>query len=141
MEKEKNESCLLPHDMNIHDMSCHEKGHDTCHDNTITCNHDMSNFDKKNEMLTNSQQLNKSDWWYLVNQLTEWRVFAPRSVIKKNPLLAWKIMNLCKDDSVRIKGAYFTTCFKRELLKIEQAEKIEQMKSWARQKLGIAACT
>lgn len=62
-----------------HDLSCH----DSCHEEE-------------------QQQLNKSDWWYLVNQLEQWRV-----------------MNLCKDPNVRVKGAYFTTCFRRECFKAE----------------------
>lgn len=126
--RNKEKSCFLTHDMNNHDMSYHDICHDTCNDNIhTTCIHDMSN-----------RQLSKTDWWYLVNQLTEWRVFAPRAVVKKNPQLAWRIMNICKDPNIRVKGAYFTTCFKRELYKIENAQKIEKMRSWARQKLGIA---
>ena len=92
------------HDMN-HDMICN----DLCHEgnNPIICHdHDMSN------------QLNKSDWWYLVNTLTEWRVYNARAVVKKNPVIAWRVMNLCKDPKVRVKGAYFTTCFRRELAKL-----------------------
>lgn len=129
----QNGSCFFTHDMNNHDMSYHDKGHDTCHDNnSTTCNHDMSDFSKNLEMLS------KTDWWYLVNTLESWRVFNPRSVVKRNPQLAWRIMNICKDSSVRVKGAYFTTCFKRELFKLEKAEKIEYWRTVARQKLGIA---
>lgn len=94
------------HNMN-HDMI----EHDVCHEgnNPIICHeHDMSEQVK----------LNKSDWFYLVNTLESWRVYNPRSVVKKNPILAWKVMCLCKDPQVRVKGAYFTTCFRRELAKL-----------------------
>ena len=98
---------LEAHDMN-HDMNtCNE----VCHEgnNTLICNdHDMSE----------PVQLKKSDWWYLVTTLEEWRVYNPRAVVKKNPVVAWKVMNLCKDKRVRVKGAYFTTFFRRELAKL-----------------------
>lgn len=127
MQSQK-QHCFSTHDMNNHDMSYHDIGHDTCNDNTYTtCIHDMS-----------ENSLSKTDWWYLVNTLESWRVFNPRSVVKKNPQLAWRIMNICKDPSVRVKGAYFTTCFKRELYKLENEEKLAYWRSVARQKLGIA---
>ena len=92
---------VMTHDMVCNDELCHEviqpiKCYESCHEN----------------------QLDKSEWWYLVNTLTEWRVYNARSVVKRNPRLAWKIMNLCKDKRVRVKGAYFTTCFRRELAKL-----------------------
>lgn len=92
-----------------HDMISHE----LCHEgnNTLIC-HDSCHEEEQ-------QQLNKSDWWYLVNQLEQWRVYNPRSVVKKNPVIAWKVMCLCKDPNVRVKGAYFTTCFRRECFKAE----------------------
>ena len=68
--------------------------------------------------------LSKSDWWYLVNQLEQWRVFSPRAVVKKNPVIAWRVMNLCKDPQVRVKGAYLTTCFRRECFKAELKERL-----------------
>lgn len=120
---------FLNHDMNNHDMSCHES---ICHDNTLVSNHDMS------ELSGISGKLSKADWFYLVNQLEAWRVFAPRAVVKKNPQLAWRVMNICKDPHIRVKGAYFTACFRRELAKIENAGKIEEMKANARRMLGIA---
>ena len=100
------------HDMISHGL-CHE-GKNTliCHD---SCHEELSG---------NSGKLNKSDWFYLVETLEKWRVFNPRSVIKRNPVIAWKVMNLCKDPSVRIKGAYFTTCFRRECFKAELKERL-----------------
>ena len=128
MEKEKN-SYFLTHVINNHDMSCHDS---ICHDNTHTNNHDMS------EVSEDSGRLSKTDWWYLVNTLESWRVFNPRAVVKKNPQLAWRVMNLCKDPSIRVKGAYFTTCFNRELAKTQNQDKLEYWRAVARQKLGIA---
>ena len=122
----ENQNRFLHHDMK-HDMTCNDT---LCHDsnNTTIC---YESCHEKN-------QLSKEDWWYLVETLTSWRVFAPRAVIKKNPQLAWRIMNICKDPSVRVKGAYFTTCFKRELYKLENEEKLAYWRSVARGKLGIA---
>ena len=105
---EKNGNLNSYHDN--HDMI----GHDVCHEGNNT----------SLKVSCHEGQLSKSDWWYLVNQLEQWRVFNPRSVIKKNPIIAWRVMNLCKDPQVRIKGAYFTTCFKRECFKAELKEKI-----------------
>ncbi len=128
----QSQSVVKTHNMNNHDMSYHDICNDTCYDNTsTTCNHDMS------ESFGNSERLSKTDWWYLVNTLESWRVFSPRSVVKKNPQLAWRIMNICKDAHIRVKGAYFTTCFKRELYKLENEEKLAYWRSVARQKLGI----
>ena len=96
----------------VHDMISHE----LCHEgiNTLIC-HDSCHENK----------LSKSDWFYLVNQLEQWRVFNPRAVIKRNPVAAWKVMNLCKDASVRVPGAYFTTCFKRECFKEELKNRLQ----------------
>lgn len=96
------------HSYHDHDMI----GHELCHEgiNTLIC-HDSCHEGK--------EQLEKDEWWYLVNQLEKWRVFNPRSVVKRNPVIAWKVMNLCKDPNVRVKGAYFTTCFRRECFKAE----------------------
>ena len=93
------------HDMISHDSLCHEGN------NTLICHDSCHEIEQ--------QQLEKSDWWYLVNQLEKWRVYNPRAVVKKNPLVAWRVMNLCKDPQVRVKGAYFTTCFRRECFKAE----------------------
>lgn len=102
-----------------HDMI----GYDVCHEvnNTLICNDSCHEVNLNNNDQVNDQvkQLNKSDWWYLVNQLEKWRVYNPRAVVKKNPLVAWQVMNLCKDPQVRVKGAYFTTCFRRECFKAE----------------------
>lgn len=98
-----------------HVMTCHEHAMNTCHEgiNTpITC-HDSNQKESQNGRLT------KEEWWYLVNTLESWRVYNPRAVVKKNPAAAWKIMNICKDNNVRVPGAYFTRCFKNELFKLE----------------------
>lgn len=103
---------FLTHNMN-HDMICNDR---LCHEgiNTPICNdHVMS-----------KGMLEKSEWWFLVTTLEKWGVFNPRAVIKKNPAIAWRVMNLCKDPSVRVKGAYFTTCFKRELIKEEIKQRL-----------------
>lgn len=92
-----------------HDMISHELYHEG--NNTLIC-HDSCHEEEP-------QQLEKSDWWYLVNQLEQWRVYNPRAIVKKNPAAAWKVMCLCKDPNVRVKGAYFTTCFRRECFKAE----------------------
>lgn len=110
--------------------SCHDHnmiGHDTCYEgiNTpITC-HD-SNI-----------RLSKTDWWYLVNTLTEWRVFNPRAVVKKNPAAAWKCMNLCKDNNVRIPGAYFTICFRNECAKAESKKKILELQNTLEKRIAV----
>ena len=106
--------CFNSHDMIGHDHEmklCHEviqpiRSHD----------HDMS--------VVNS--ISKEDWFYLVNTLSSWRVFNPRSVVKRNPQIAWRVMNLCKDPNVRVKGAYFTTCFKRECFKAELKSRLNK---------------
>ena len=69
-------------------------------------------------------RLDKNDWYYLVQTLESWGVFKPRAIVKKNPLAAWKCMNLCKDKNVRHKGSYFTVCFRRELALAEMREKL-----------------
>lgn len=103
---EQNENLNSYHD---HDMI----GHDVCHEGNTSL-----------MVSCHENELSKSDWWYLVNQLEQWRVFNPRSVIKRNPVIAWRVMNLCKDPNVRIKGAYFTTCFRRECFKAELKAKL-----------------
>lgn len=98
-------------------------GYDVCHEvnNTLICYDSCHEVNLNNNDQVNDQvkQLDKSDWWYLVNQLEKWRVYNPRAVVKRNPVIAWRVMNLCKDPSVRVKGAYFTTCFRRECFKAE----------------------
>ena len=103
--------CSTTHD---HVMIGHEHDMKVCHEgiNTLTICHD-------------SERLTKDEWWYLVNTLDSWRVFNPRAVIKRNPALAWKCMNLCKDNNVRIPGAYFTRCFKNELFKLEMKKELK----------------
>jgi len=111
-----------------HVMTYHDTCYDTCHEgiNTHVICHD-SNDEKP---LLNSLQLEKEgrlnihEWWFLVDTLERWHVFNPRAIVKKNPVAAWKCMNLCKDKGVRIKGAYFTACFRTELAKEEFKKRI-----------------
>lgn len=113
------ENSYHDHDMISHGL-CHE-GTNTliCYDSCHEVN--LNNNDQVNDQV---KQLDKSDWWYLVNQLEKWRVYNPRAVVKRNPVIAWRVMNLCKDPNVRVKGAYFTTCFRRECFKAELKSKI-----------------
>ena len=92
------------HDIISHDIS-HEgiNTHVICHD---------SKEEKEN-------RISKEDWQYLVDTLEDWRVYNPRAVVKKNPAAAWRCMNICKDRQVRVKGAYFTACFRTELARAE----------------------
>lgn len=98
-----------------HDMIGHDHDYELCHEgiNTHSICHDSKD------------RLSKDEWWYLVNTLDSWRVFNPRAVIKKHPTLAWKCMTLCKDNNVRIPGAYFTRCFKNELFKLEIKQELK----------------
>ena len=93
-----------------HDMI----SHDTCYEgyNPITC------YD--------SNRISKDEWQYLVDTLESWRVFNPRAIVKKNPAAAWKVMNLCKDKGVRVKGAYFTACFRNELARAEFRKELKK---------------
>lgn len=95
---------------NDHVMICHDTCYDTCHEgiNTHVICHDSEE---------NKNRINKADWYYLVQTLESWRVFNPRAIVKKNPAAAWRCMNICKDRNVRVKGAYFTACFRTELAK------------------------
>lgn len=101
----------MNHDMN-HAMLCNDLGHEGINTH-ITC-HD-------------SNRLSKDEWWFLVTTLEAWNVFNPRAVVKKNPALAWRVMNLCKDNCVRVKGAYFTACFRRELFKLEVKKDLKKL--------------
>lgn len=88
-------------------ISCHDLGHDSlCHESihSLTCHDSEVNQAKKSEA-----KLSKSDWWYLVNQLEQWRVFNPRAIISKyGPFNAWEAMVRTKENHPRIPGAYFT---------------------------------
>lgn len=91
-----------------HDMiSCHDLSHDSlCHESihSLTCHDSEVKQAKKSEA-----KLSKSDWWYLVNQLEQWRVFNPRAIISKyGPFNAWEAMVRTKENHPRIPGAYFT---------------------------------
>ena len=90
-------------------ITCNDYGMKSCNEviHTSICN------DSK------IKRLDKSEWWYLVQTLESWGVFKPRAVIKKDPIAAWKCMNLAKDNYAKSKGAYFTTCFRRECFKAE----------------------
>lgn len=103
-------STMIP--CNDHDMTlCNEVIHTSiCNDSKVT-------------------RLDKNDWWYLVNQLEEWGVFKPRAVVKKNPVAAWKCMNLAKDNYAKSKGAYFMICFKKELAKAEGRALISRLEN------------
>lgn len=95
----------------------------TCNDDHVmnSCNERVNSLSICNDSVT---RLDKNDWYYLVNTLESWGVFKPRAIVKKNPLAAWKCMNLCKDKQVRHKGSYFTVCFRRELAIAEMRERI-----------------
>lgn len=132
---------------NEHVMICHDTCYDVCHEgiNTHVICHDSNEMYEKNvqlkgqlsgntgklenQLTTNCSQpvtdcheldgrrLSKDEWWFLVDTLESWRVFNPRAIVKKNPAAAWRCMNICKDRNVRVKGAYFTACFRTELAK------------------------
>lgn len=149
LNEEKKES-FLNHD--IHVMTYHG----ICHDFSNNTNHDMVHSVNNFSENVNNAKLSKDEWFYLTQILDSWRVYNARAVVKKNPVLAWRIMTLCKDPQIRVKGAYFTACFRNELAKIEEekakalrtaeAEKVLEEKKAAikalfaqgRQNLGIA---
>ena len=97
-------------------ISCNDSCNELCNEviHTYICNDSVTRLDK-------------NDWWYLVNQLEQWGVFKPRAIVKKNPLAAWKCMNLAKDNYAKSKGAYFMICFKKELAKQEAHDFIKQL--------------
>lgn len=79
--------------------SCHDQGHEVLQ--TYSCHESCSE--------ENYKKLSKDDWNYLVSVLESWRVFNPRSVIKRyGALNAWEAMIRTKDFSPRVPGAYFT---------------------------------
>lgn len=92
----------------------------------IPCNEGLCNEGINTPIICNDSvtRLDKNDWWYLVQTLESWGVFKPRAIVKKNPLAAWKCMNLCKDKQVRHKGSYFTVCFRRELMFAELKQRL-----------------
>lgn len=79
--------------------SCHDQGHEgikrySCHES---------------DKVENYKKLSKEDWNYLVGVLESWRVYNPRSVIKRyGALNAWEAMIRTKDFTPRVPGAYFT---------------------------------
>jgi len=95
--------------------SCHkEKDLSSCHSHVVSCHdrsHEVTQRYSCHEEGTeeNYKQLSKSDWNYLVEILEGWRVFNPRSVIKRyGALNTWEAMIRTKDFTPRIPGAYFT---------------------------------
>lgn len=93
--------------------SCHDSDHDSvCHESihSLICHDSEEKQTKKTETKNADQaKLSKSDWWYLVNQLEQWRVFNPRAIITKyGPFNAWEAMVRTKENHPRIPGAYFT---------------------------------
>lgn len=99
-----------------HDMSsCHKEDSLTsCHSHVLSCHdqgHEVIQRYSCHESGTeeNYKQLSKSDWNYLVSVLESWRVFNPRSVIKRyGALNCWDAMIRTKDFTPRVPGAYFT---------------------------------
>ena len=94
-----------------HDMrSClREESLISCHSHGLSSHdqgHDVTPIDSCHE---NYRQLSKNDWNYLVSVLESWRVYNPRSVIKRyGALNCWEAMVRTKDFTPRIPGAYFT---------------------------------
>lgn len=79
----------------------------TCNDDKV-CN-DYVMRDNIPLICNDSKQLNKSDWWYLVQTLESWNVFKPRAIIKKyGALNCWEAMLRTKENYPKCKGAYFT---------------------------------
>lgn len=79
--------------LSLHEMTCN----DTCHEelHSLTCN--------------DSKKLEKSDWWYLVQTLENWKVFKPRAIITKyGAFNCWEAMQRTKENRPRVPGAYFT---------------------------------
>lgn len=99
-----------------HDMtSCHKEERLTsCHSHVVSCHdkgHDVLQRHSCHEQSTDKsyKQLSKEDWTYLVGVLETWRVFNPRSVVKRyGALNCWEAMIRTKDFSPRVPGAYFT---------------------------------
>ena len=89
----------------------------------------MNYLPEREQFQDSVTRLDKNDWWYLVQTLEEWGVFKPRAVVKKNPVAAWKCMNLAKDNYAKSKGAYFMICFKKELAKAEGRALISRLES------------
>lgn len=95
----------------------------TCNEHVMsTCNEGINTHSICND--SKVTRLSKDEWWFLVNTLESWGVFKPRAIVKKNPAAAWKVMCLCKDPQVKVKGSYFTVCFRRELALAEMRERI-----------------
>ena len=80
--------------MTYHDLMKEMKNHDI--------SHDISSINKG--------MISKNDYFYLVDILTNWRVFYPKAQIKKyGARNCWEAMIRTKASNARVKGAYFTT--------------------------------
>lgn len=101
-------------------------GYESCYENKhiLTCHDSDKVTDQVSDQVKN--RISKEEWNYLVDTLTKWRVYSPRTVVKKNPAAAWRCMNLCKDKGVRVPGAYFTACFRTELAKANFVSALEK---------------
>jgi len=99
---------ILLEDYFDHDLSCHEiEDLSSCHDSHVmkSCHEVISS----KSCHDHGKMLSKSDWYYLVSILEQWRVYNPRTVIKHyGPLKCWEAMLRTKDFRPRIPGAYFT---------------------------------
>lgn len=115
-----------------------ETSYESCHDNHVMICHDTCH-EGINTPITchDSNRLSKDEWWYLVDQLSQWKVYNPRAIVKKNPIAAWRCMNICKDNCVKVPGAYFTTCFRRECAKDESKKQISTLQKNLERKLGL----
>ncbi len=143
-------SCLREESLtscHIHGLSCHDQSHEvtqrySCHE---SCGGE--NFQE------NYKQLSKDDWNYLVSVLESWRVYNPRSVVKRyGALNAWEAMIRTKDFSPRVPGAYFTKVIRsltgmdgklRELRKQQQKtiSVIEAFKDYKAARLYLESIT
>lgn len=98
-----------------HDMlSCHiEEDLTSCHSHVSCHDQDHESITRyschEQDEVENYKKLSKDDWNYLVSVLESWRVYNPRSVIKRyGALNAWEAMVRTKDFTPRVPGAYFT---------------------------------
>lgn len=114
-----------------------EMSYQSCHDHVMLCHDTWHEGINTHITCHDSKRLSKDEWWYLVNTLEEWRVFNPRAIVKKNPVAAWRCMNLCKDNNVRIPGAYFTTCFRRECAKEDSIKKISELQKELEKRIAV----
>jgi len=76
--------------------------------NNMSC-HDMP-LKKENMPCTCYETINKRDYVLLLKQLEDWRVFAPKAIVKKYGVITVKtaIEYTKATKNVRVPGAYFT---------------------------------